>query len=98
LATTPQGLINQQVEFSNAVDSGNVGNLIIKKRLSKMSEEEKILMGGLTIGFNYCIYELVANEIFKVATFEQYQEFLSEAKFGDTDYLLNLCRKWVQVR
>ena len=98
LATTPKGLIDQQLEFRAAVRSGNVGNLLLKKMHGKMSEEDLLLRGGVTIGFCYCIFEIVQDEIFKVATFEQYQKFQNEAKFGDIDYLLNLCRKWVQVR
>jgi hypothetical protein len=98
LATTPKGLIDQQLEFRNAVYSGNVGNLLIQKMNGKMSEDDLLLKGGVTIGFCFCIYELVSDEIFKVATFEQYNKFKNEAKFGDIDYLLKLCRKWVQVR
>jgi hypothetical protein len=54
-------------------------------------------MGGVTIGFCFCIYEIVEKEIFNVATFEQYREFQNEAKFGNIDDLLNICRKWINV-
>lgn len=98
LATTPKGLVDQQFEFRAAVSSGNVGNLLLMKMHGKMSEEDQLLKFGVTIGFSYCIYELVESEIYKVATFEQYRKFQNEARFGDIDYLLDLCRKWVQVR
>ena len=97
LARTTKDLASQQREFRNAVRSGNVGNLLAAKRREKMSEKEQLVRIGLATGFNFCIYEIVQQEIFNVATYEQYREFQDEAKLGDIDYLLNICRKWVHV-